>query len=111
MSSDTPRVIGSYFGAIVSGDVQALVDCFTEDAEVTDEGQTMHGQYEIRQWRETGPASTYEYTIEVLGTEAVDDDHYVVRTRLEGNFPGGVAGLAHRFTLSEGLISRLEIVP
>lgn len=30
---------------------------------------------------------------------------------LEGNFPGGVADLAYRFTLRHGLIEHLEIAP
>ena len=104
-----PTVIAGYFAAVVARDLKALVDCFTEDAEVTDEGQTMHGRAEIRQWRETGAASIYEYTIDVLGADALGEDHFLVRTRLEGNFPGGTADLAHDFTLGDGLISRLVI--
>ena len=111
MSSALPAVIAGYFAAVVAGDVTALVDCFTEDAEVTDEGRTMHGRDAVRQWRETGAAAIYEYTIELLGSEAVDDSHYVVRARLEGNFPGGTVDLAHHITLRDGLISRLEIAP
>jgi ketosteroid isomerase-like protein len=69
MSSEVPDIIAGYFAAVVAGDIKALVDCFTEDA-----------------------------------------DH-LVRTRLEGNFPGGTADLAHHITLRGGLISHLEIAP
>lgn len=31
--------------------------------------------------------------------------------RLDGDFPGGVADLHYRFTLADGLISRLAIEP
>ena len=36
---------------------------------------------------------------------------WVVRQRLEGDFPGGVVELDYRFVLSGGLISELVISP
>ena len=65
---------------------------------------------EIRAWQ-TGPASRYRYTTEVLGTVAVEPDRYVVTGRLTGNFPGGIAELKWDFALAGGRIRRLVIAP
>lgn len=51
------------------------------------------------------------YTVQVRGSRALGHDRYVVFTRLTGNFPGGTADLADRFTLRDGLIAQLDIAP
>ena len=45
------------------------------------------------------------------GSRALGNDRYVVFTRLTGNFPGGTANLADRFTVRDGLIAQLDITP
>jgi hypothetical protein len=47
----------------------------------------------------------------VRSSRALGDDRYVMFTRLAGNFPGGTAELADRFTLRDGLIAKLKIAP
>jgi ketosteroid isomerase-like protein len=110
MTGTTPDVITAYFRAAERGDLDALVACFTDDAAVTDEGKTWRGHDEIRTWR-VDVATVYEYTLEVLSTEAEEGDHYAVTTRLEGNFPGSPVDLVYRFVLRDGLINGLEISP
>ena len=92
-----------------ASDAVAIAACFTEDGEVKDEGETRRGREAIRKWWE-GPANAFEYTVEVQRTQA-RDDVVVVFTKLTGNFPGGTADLANRFTLRDNLIASLEIVP
>lgn len=77
---------------------------------VVDEGETRRGTGEIRAWQ-TGPASRYTYTTEVLSGEPREGDRYVVHGRLTGNFPGGTAELIWDFTISSERISRLAIAP
>jgi ketosteroid isomerase-like protein len=105
----TPDVITHYFSSAARRDTEALVALFADDAVVLDEGETRRGASEIRTWWE-GPATTYEYTTEVLGVEPAGGAHYVARVRLEGNFPGGTVDLKYRFSVDDGRISRLEIV-
>lgn len=105
-----PAAVTGYFDADDRRDVDAVVALFAEDAVVVDERQTWRGLAEIRAWRE-GPASKYTYTTEVTGLESVDDGRYRATGRLDGNFPGGTADLKWDFTISRGLISRLEIAP
>jgi len=60
---------------------------------------------------QTGPASKYTYTTEVMGAEALGEDRYLVTGRLTGNFPGGTADLKWHFTIADERISRLVIAP
>ena len=107
-----PPIITRYFTAAAGGDLDAFVDCFGEDAEVTDEDRTWHGRAEIRRWRET-VATAYEYTLDILGAEPGGEEdgveRYDVRTHLEGNFPGGTVDLRYRFGLRDGRIADLRI--
>ena len=108
MSSTAPEVIDRYFRAVNDDDADTLVACFTSDAAVSDEDRTHAGHDEIRAWSEK-TKSAYQYTAEVLSTEPGAGDQYVVLTRLTGNFPNSPLEMTYRFTLSEGLISKLDI--
>lgn len=105
-----PEVIKSYFHFDALRSIDSVVELFTDDATVVDEGVAYHGAADIRAWR-TGPASKYTYTTDILGSDALTADRYVVRGRLRGNFPGGTADLAFEFTIGGDRISRLEIAP
>jgi hypothetical protein len=110
---DLPEIVGVYLrlaSATSAADADRIAECFREDGAVTDEEQTHTGRDAIRRWW-AGPANTYQYSIEVVGGHPPGPGRYVVFTRLEGNFPGGTARLAERFTVREGLIAGLEIVP
>jgi len=47
----------------------------------------------------------------LLDAEEEQPNLWLVRNRLEGNFPGGVVDLGYRFVLVEGLIADLVIAP
>lgn len=106
--STIPDVIARYYAAAAGGDLPSLLGCFAPDAHVLDEGHDYHGVEEIRGWRE-GLATRFTYTTEITSAKDSDDGRYVVRTHLEGDFPGGVVDLEQRFTLTGGLISDLSI--
>jgi ketosteroid isomerase-like protein len=107
--STAPEVITRYLKAADHGDYDTLVACFTEDGTVLDEGQTYGGRNEIRGWRES-LRSQWKFTTTVTGREPDGDGRYIVRTHVEGNFPGGVADLTYRFTLAGDKIARLTIL-
>ena len=104
-----PVAIATYLDAVDRGDVDTSLTVFTADATVVDEGHTYTGDA-IRAWR-SGAGSEFTYTNEFRGLRAVDEDHFVADFHLEGDFPGGVADLAYRFTLRDGRIEHLEIAP
>jgi len=114
MSTALPTIISDYMTASDSGNLDAIVACFTDDAVVVDENQEWTGRPRIREWRNR-VATAYEYTVEVRNTlrrDLLDGlEHHDVHTHLEGNFPGGTVDLTNRFALRDGLIARLEIVP
>jgi hypothetical protein len=112
MNIALPGIIDQYLMLARSpnpSDADRIAACFSESAEVTDEGETRRGREAIRQWWQ-GPATKYQYSVEVKDGHELGNGRFVVFTRLMGNFPGGVADLANRFTLEDGLISQLEIV-
>jgi hypothetical protein len=114
MNTSLPTIISDYMAASDSGNVDAIVTCFTDDAVVFDEDREWRGRARIREWRER-VATAYEYTVEVRAVVAlglVDGvERHDVYTHLEGNFPGGTVDLTNRFGLRDGHIARLEIVP
>ena len=65
-----PDVIRRYFVLDAEREIDSIVALFSDDATVVDEGETRHGTTAIRAWQ-TGPASRYTYTTDVLGTDAL----------------------------------------
>jgi hypothetical protein len=105
-----PDVIRRYFVLDAERQIDLIIALFTDDAIVIDEGETRHGTTEIRAWQ-TGPASKYTYTTDVLATDSLTADRFVVTGRLTGNFPGGTAELKWDFTVAANRISQLLIGP
>ena len=103
-----PRTIAEYLTAHRTCDADTAITCFTDDAAVTDDGKTYYGTAGIRTWLDRS-AGEYTYTIELIGAEKIDGEHYTAINHLEGDFPGGVVDLHFRFTLRDGRIARLVI--
>ena len=103
-----PQPIAAYFTADKEGD-EAVAQCFTEDAVVTDEGHTHRGRAAIRQWKAVA-SIRYQYTSEPLGCEQ-KDSKVVVTCRLTGNFPGSPVNLRFFFEVQADKIASLEIIP
>jgi hypothetical protein len=105
-----PNVIRRYFLLDADREIDSIIALFTDDATIIDEGETRHGTMEIRPWQ-TGPASQYTYTTDVLATDALTAHRFVVTGRLTGNFPGDTAELKWDFTVAGDRISQLVIAP
>lgn len=108
--SELPGSITDYLVAHRARDLDAALPHYTADAAVTDEGNTYVGHDAIRTW--LGHSATeYTYTTELTSAARSGDGRYDAVHHLEGDFPGGVADLHFRFTVRDGLISRLVIEP
>ena len=105
-----PATISDYFEADARRDDDAVVDLFSNDAEVVDERQIWRGRDEIRTWRE-GPVSKYTYVTKLATVEPYGENRYRASGRIDGNFPGGTAELNWDFTVIGNRIIRLEIAP
>jgi ketosteroid isomerase-like protein len=105
-----PDVIHRYFEAHDRRDADAALSAFAHDAHVLDDGHDYQGLDAIRDW--VARASTqFTYTRTFLDASAEAPNLWLVRNRLEGNFPGGVVDLRYRFMLVDGLIADIAIVP
>ncbi|MER5917827.1 nuclear transport factor 2 family protein [Streptomyces sp. NPDC001982] len=107
---ELPDAVSRYLEAHLVRNTPTALSAFHESATVTDEGVTHTGTAAIETWLSTA-ASEFTFTTERLGAEQLDDTHWVVTNRLEGDFPGGRADLRYRFTLRSGLIGDLTIAP
>jgi hypothetical protein len=110
MSAAVPEVILRFFEFDAESDIESIVALFETGATVIDEGEARQGTDAIRAWQ-VGPASKYTYTTEVISTEPIGPDRYLVTGRLVGNFPGGTADLKWDFTVAGDRITRLIIAP
>jgi len=127
---DLPAVVRRYQDAHDRHDTEVALSAFTADATVVDDGRTMRGTGQIRDWL-ANVAREFTFTRTFVGAErsgsgdngaeSTGDDStaggtngsgsWLVRNRLEGDFPGGVADLSYRFTVSDDLIAELVIAP
>lgn len=106
-----PAVLAHYLDAAPDRAARSgLATLFATDARVVDEGVEYRGRDQIRTWLST-VASAYTYTTRYRGQEEVDHDGWVIHTRLEGDFPGGIADLRYRVRVDGDLIAELVIAP
>jgi hypothetical protein len=107
MSIELPKPIHAYFIAD-RDDSAAVAQCFTDNAVVTDEGQTYHGLAAIKRWK-TDSSKKYTYTSEPFRSEE-RDGKIIVTSRLTGDFPGSPVDLRYFFGLEGDKIASLEII-
>ena len=107
MSLDLPRPIAIYLAAENRDDMEALAQCFAENAIVRDEGKTIAGLAAIKQWK-AETKKKYQHTVEPLAS-VQKDDKTIVTNRLSGNFPGSPIELEFVFTLKGDKIAALLI--
>ena len=108
MISNLPKPIEIYIAAENSGDTEATAQCFSVDATVLDENETITGLAAIKQWK-TEAKKKYQHTIEPLSS-VQKDGKTIVTNRLIGNFPGSPIELEFVFTLDGNKIASLEIL-
>jgi hypothetical protein len=107
MNIQVPRPVAEYFAAEKEKDAGRLRQCFRSDAVVRDEGREHRGTAAIEAWYR-GANAQYRFVVEPLDA-SVDGQTVMVRTRVTGDFPGGVADLRCTFRVVEDLIESLEI--
>jgi len=110
MSAKIPEVIGRYQDAHDRHDVDQALGAFEAEAIVRDEDQEWIGRSAIRDWL-IKTSTEYSFTRTLLSVEEVVAGTWVIRNRLEGNFPGGVVDLRYRFELDGDHITALTIAP
>jgi ketosteroid isomerase-like protein len=107
MSRDLPRLLAAFFTAENSGDAEALAACFSDNAVVRDEGRTIEGVPDIKQWMKDAKAK-YQHTVEPIEARK-HDGKTVVRAKVAGQFSSSPVSLDHIFEIVGDRISSLEI--
>lgn len=103
-----PKVIENYVKASNESDMKNFISCFSKTATVLDEGETHTGHNDIKSWF-TKTRSKYKFKTEPL--EIVEkDDHFIMKAKVTGTFPGSPVVLSYRFQLNSELIQDLRIV-
>ena len=102
-----PLPIETYFYADRRRDSEALLQAFTPDALVRDEGQSHGGCQAIEAWWRAAKTK-YQHTAEPIDCTEENGEHRV-RARVTGDFPGSPAVLTFAFRLRGNRIAHLEI--
>ncbi|MCO7248098.1 nuclear transport factor 2 family protein [Halomonas sp. Mc5H-6] len=107
MSLSLPDAITTYFRISNGADDTHLGDCFTQDACVSDEGETHRGRTAIQSWLRATRAKI-AYRVEPVSVSH-QDNTMVVTATVTGDFPGSPVQLDHTFQLADAQIQSLEI--
>ncbi len=105
-----PSTIRDFLATHATRDTDAALRAFTPAAVVVDDGTTYRGTEEVRRFLSKAGAE-FSYTTTLVGARRVDDTHWVVTHRLEGDFPGGVVELGYRFAMDGERVAELVIAP
>lgn len=100
-----PKVIIDLIEAQNNFDSVAYSNCFTENAEVFDEGKTHNGKVEIENWIDK---ANKEYNA-VMKPLDYNEKENILSAEASGTFPGSPIVLKYHFQLSDGYIQSLKI--
>jgi SnoaL-like domain len=99
--------IRAYLIAKNNHNAHGMLACFAEGAVVVDEGHERCGRSAIREWIE---GSIARYRVSVDAIDVVEQDgKTTVACLVSGDFPGSPVKLRYSFSLSQAVITRLEI--
>ena len=107
MNTELPAILQNYYEAKNRHDVDAMAECFGDDARVHDEGEDIVGRAAIREWI---ARTTEAYRVQVEVTKAeVSGSKVAVTAMVSGNFDGSPLEMYYAFTLENGKIVGLGI--
>jgi ketosteroid isomerase-like protein len=102
-----PVVIDNYIRASNAHDVMSILSCFSEDAVVRDEAETLHGKKAIEGWI-AKTIEKYKFQFEPLSVNE-DDGEVVASVKVSGTFPGSPVTLDYHFKIANEKILSLVI--
>lgn len=104
-----PSPILAYIDADKRNDGGALIDAFSPDAVVRDDGQSHVGRDAIGAWWRMAKAR-YRHKIEPLEVTEMGDTANLL-AKVTGQFPGSPATMTFAFRIEGNRITGLEITP
>jgi ketosteroid isomerase-like protein len=107
MNIKLPRIIGKYVDASNKHDVDSILSCFSDEAVVRDEEETLHGKKAIEGWI-AKTIERYKFQFKPL-TVKDDNVEVVVGVEVSGTFDGSPVNLDYRFVIKNDKILSLTI--
>jgi len=107
MTIPMPAPVADYFLHANAHDADAVAACFSQDAEVRDEGHAYRGPDAIRAWKRATSAR-YGATAHPVSCE-VTPPGCIVQAEVTGNFPGSPVRIVFDFSLDGPVITALAI--
>jgi hypothetical protein len=107
MNIKLPRIVGMYLDASNKHDVNSILPCFSDEAVVRDEGETLHGKRAIEGWI-VKTIERYKFQFKPL-TVKDDNVEVVVGMEVSGTFDGSPISLDYRFAVKNDKILSLTI--
>jgi ketosteroid isomerase-like protein len=107
MAIKLPHIIQSYVDASNRHDVQTILCCFSDEADVRDEGETLHGKKAIEGWI-TKTIEKYKFQFNPLSIKH-DPAEIVVALEVSGTFDGSPFTLDYHIAIDKDKIVSLAI--
>ena len=102
-----PVVIDNYIRSSNAHDVKSILSCFSEDAVVRDEAETLRGKKAIEGWI-AKTIEKYKFQFKPLNVKE-DEGEVVVSVEVSGTFPGSPVTLDYHFKIENEKILSLAI--
>jgi hypothetical protein len=107
MNVELPRIVQNYIDASNRHDVKSILSCFSDNALVHDEGETLRGKQTIEGWI-TKTIEKYKFQFKPLSMKR-DDSGVVVAVEVSGTFPGSPVTLDYHVIIEGDKIKSLSI--
>lgn len=107
MSIELSPIIQKYIEASNQHDLQGVLSCFSDDAVVHDENETLRGKKAIEAWVARTIAK-YQFQFKPLSVKGGAPE-LVVTIKVFGTFPGSPVTLDYRFKIGNDGIDVLAI--
>jgi hypothetical protein len=108
MSVQLPKIIDTYIKAQNAYAADEALACFSENATVHDEGETLNGKKAIREWMEK-TKKKYSPKFRPLGIKESKEET-IMTTEVSGTFDGSPVKLDYHFKIRNNLIEDLNVV-
>ena len=107
MTIKLPEVIERYIAASNEHNVASILACFSDEAVVRDEGETLQGKQAIEAWI-AATIKKYKFHFRPLDLKN-EGREAVVAVEVSGTFKGSPVNLDYHFILEDGKISSLAV--
>jgi ketosteroid isomerase-like protein len=103
-----PPIIENYVGASNRHDAQSILSCFSENAAVHDEAQTLQGKTAIEGWI-TKTIEKYKFQFKPIAVKNSEGESVIVVMEVSGTFDGSPVTLDYDFAIENDKIRSLKI--